>query len=585
MKTNQRIGLQSSLTIVAGAIGFVAWGLPGAPVTPAEAKVPPPPQSSRLDSALRFRNAAVIAAADERQQCSLPATRPFNRLPFFFDAYVGRRSVRALTSNPAGRASNVNALDEVPDSSWFENRVGVREVSPEEVRRYPRAAGLAAPKRPFVVVGMKVGGVSPGIRIRDANGVGYLLKFDRPDDPDSETAADVVLQRLLWMVGYHTPEDTIIHFRRQDLTMDAKAKRKDLQGRSQPMTTADLEGVFAKVGRRPDGSYRGLLSRLLDGVPVGGYSQEGTRSDDPNDTVPHQERREIRGTRVFFSWLNQVDVKEDNCLDTWVEDASTPGRGHVRHQLVDFGNALGVFDWKVDESVGFANLMDAHYGVHSLVSFGLWKRPWEGRPVSKLRGVGNLDSGRFDPVGWRPQYPWVPFNRFDRFDGVWGARILMRVTPAHIEAAVAEAQYEDPRSAAYVTQTLLERQRKIGRYYLTETSALESFSVSEVAGKARVCFDDPVVAHLGAGEPLLASSTRHYVTTWDFAGRPLPFRAQEAGAARVCVDGLTAAPDANGYTIVDIATSRAGTPTNRLLLHVARDPASQALRVVGLRRL
>jgi hypothetical protein len=386
-------------------------------------------------------------------------------------------------------------------------------------------------------------------------------------------------------VGYHTPEDTIVHFRREDLRMDAKARRKDLQGRSQPMTMADLDDVLAKVGRRPDGSYRGLLSRLLDGVPVGGYAQEGIRRQDLNDTVPHEDRREVRGTRVFFSWLNQVDVKEDNVLDTWIEDESTPGRGRIRHHLVDFGNALGVYDWRVDESVGFANLMDAHYGVRSLVSFGLWKRPWEGRPVSKLRGVGTLDSGRFDPAEWRPQYPWAPYNRFDRFDGVWGARILMKVTPSHVAAAVAEGQYQDPRSAAYITQTLIERQRKIGRHYLTATSALEAFSVSETSGTARVCFDDPVIAYFGRGEPLLASSTRHRVKSWDFGGRQLPFRGEAPGAPRVCLDGVTAAVDHEGYTIVDIETSRAGTATNRLLLHIARAPESQALRVIGIRRL
>ena len=33
----------------------------------------------------------------------------------------------------------------------------------------------------------------------------------------------------------------------------------------------------------PTASYRGLLSKFLPGVPVGGYPQEGVRPDDPND--------------------------------------------------------------------------------------------------------------------------------------------------------------------------------------------------------------------------------------------------------------------------------------------------------------
>ena len=38
---------------------------------------------------------------------------------------------------PAGRARNVNTIDEVPDSSWFTNRVLARPLSIEEVVRGP----------------------------------------------------------------------------------------------------------------------------------------------------------------------------------------------------------------------------------------------------------------------------------------------------------------------------------------------------------------------------------------------------------------------------------------------------------------
>jgi hypothetical protein len=180
----------------------------------------------------------------------------------------------------------------------------------------------------------------------------------------------------------------------------------------------------------------------------------------------------------------------------------------------------------------------------------------------------------------------VPFERFDRFDGSWGARILMQVTPAHIAAAVSEARYQDPRSAAYITRTLIERQRKIGWHYLTQTSPLEHVSVSAggAAGDS-ICFDDPLLIHFAGDDPRLRATTRHRIATWDFAGRPLPLRVERAGAERVCVDGVTPGADHDGYTIVDIETVRPGVATNRLLVHIARDPASQRPRVIGLRRL
>ncbi|HMI93623.1 MAG TPA: hypothetical protein VK509_19755, partial [Polyangiales bacterium] len=40
------------------------------------------------------------------------------------DQMVFRPISRFFAVDPAGRAVNVNALDEVPDSSWFENRIG-----------------------------------------------------------------------------------------------------------------------------------------------------------------------------------------------------------------------------------------------------------------------------------------------------------------------------------------------------------------------------------------------------------------------------------------------------------------------------
>ena len=63
-----------------------------------------------------------------------------------------------------------------------------------------------------------------------------------------------------------------------------------------------------------------------------------TRPDDPNDLVPHEDRRELRAYGVFAAWLNHVDAKAINSLDMLVTEN---GRSFVRHYLVDFGSALG----------------------------------------------------------------------------------------------------------------------------------------------------------------------------------------------------------------------------------------------------
>src|SRR5262249_30552687 len=53
---------------------------------------------------------------------------------------------------PAGsRAENVNTIDEVPDSSWFTNRILTRSLSAEEVMRGAASSGGPVPG-PWVVI-------------------------------------------------------------------------------------------------------------------------------------------------------------------------------------------------------------------------------------------------------------------------------------------------------------------------------------------------------------------------------------------------------------------------------------------------
>src|SRR5438477_5743395 len=76
----------------------------------------------------------------------------------------------ALIGNPGDptpnvRARNVNTVDDVPDSSWFVNRLGRRPVSLEDVTRGPDAtAGPDA--RPWIVTSSKTNGITPGFTVR-----------------------------------------------------------------------------------------------------------------------------------------------------------------------------------------------------------------------------------------------------------------------------------------------------------------------------------------------------------------------------------------------------------------------------------
>ena len=62
------------------------------------------------------------------------------------------------------RAVNVNTLDEVPDSSWFTNRIGVRDLPIAEITRGPNKFERLDAVDWVVVAGKSPGGFHPGFR-------------------------------------------------------------------------------------------------------------------------------------------------------------------------------------------------------------------------------------------------------------------------------------------------------------------------------------------------------------------------------------------------------------------------------------
>src|SRR5262245_5514247 len=104
------------------------------------------------------------------------------------------------------------------------------------------------------------------------------------------------------------------------------------------MTWSDFEATVDNIPHYEDGSFRIMASLATPGKPTGPFRYQGTRSDDPNDIVPHENRRDLRGLFVIAAWLNHTDAKANNTLDTVVEEE---GVQYVKHWLIDFGSALG----------------------------------------------------------------------------------------------------------------------------------------------------------------------------------------------------------------------------------------------------
>jgi hypothetical protein len=528
---------------------------------------------------VRFVNAPPVRAVDDRRDVArAPDERKLALNLYHLDGTVYRRITRGLELPRQRRALGVNAHDEVPDSTWFTNRIGVRDVSLDELRAAPGGIGSPEAHMPWTIVSTKVGGRTIGFIIKDARGERYLLKFDRAGKPELETAADVIAGKLLWGLGYNVPEDHVVYFRRGDLVLASDAVDKDVFGNEHALKSAELERRLATIEVDKDGRIRGLASRLLDGEPLGGHPGEGVRKDDPNDRIRHELRRDLRGAYAIFAWLDHGDIKEDNFLDMWVTDPANPSVHYVVHYLIDFGLSLGVNAYNSrDRSRGREYKVDFAQMIKVLLTFGVWRRPWEGRTDPGLRGVGVFETETFAPGRWRPMTPaYVPFRTADRFDAFWGSKLLMRFTREQIHAVVETGRLTDPRAVEYLTDTLVARQRLTARHWFREVNPLDRF---EVAGDT-LCFDDLTLLY---GLEDAVATTRYELTSHDRAGRPVGARRQVAATGAHTCAPLTMAPGGDGYSIVRVDTRRPGFARGTLV-HVARDTAGAA-RVIGVWRL
>jgi hypothetical protein len=326
-----------------------------------------------------------------------------------------------------------------------------------------------------IIAGKGAVGGNPGFIARDSTGRVFVVKFDRKENPEMQTAASVIVNRFLWAAGYNVPSDTLFAFSRSDLSIEEGAEIEDELGRDQEFTNDELDTILAEAPFRVDGSYRASASEFLSGSPVGGFPMEGRRRDDANDVIAHEHRRELRGLRVLAAWLGHTDMKEDNTLDMWVNEG---GRNFLRHYLLDFGEALGGHQAEKQRMEdGWEYLWDYGKQFRALISFGFWRRPWEDQENTQWLSIGAFSGEYFDPALWREAYPYQPFHEADPSDLYWGAKLVMRFDRDAIEAVVSEGAFSDDDAADFLVEALLERQRRIGETWLEAVSPIDAFRV------------------------------------------------------------------------------------------------------------
>ncbi len=360
------------------------------------------------------------------------------------------------------RAVNINTVDEVPDSSWFTNRLGREPWTPERLVKGPDT--LAGPSGTWTIVSGKMEGRAPGFTVRDATGQIYFVKFDPPSNPEMASGAEVISTKFFHAFGYHVPENYIATVRRESLVIGEGARIEDDNGRRREMDARDLDGLLKRGARKSDGSYRVLASKALEGKPVGPFRYYGTRSDDPNDIFPHEHRRELRGLLVFCAWLNHDDSRSINSLDTLV---GAGGRTIVRHHLLDFGSTLGSGTTQAQSTrAGNEFLWESRPTLITMLTLGFYVRPWIKVPYPEIPALGRIESSYFTPEDWKPEYPNPAFANARPEDRFWAARILAGLSEEGVRAVVGTAKFTDSKATEYLTETLLVRRTKVLKSWL-----------------------------------------------------------------------------------------------------------------------
>ena len=402
-----------------------------------------------------------VSRVDDSQDASAVKERSINLL---FDTlensfyWPGDRT-------PNVRAQNVNTVDEVPDSNWFTNRLGTRAVTVEELLKGPDTTSGPAPGA-WIVIDAKNDGVTPGFTVRDSAGTVWFLKVDPPGYRAMATGTEVVVTKLFWALGYYVPEVHLAVLRPDELEIDESAMITPPSGNERRMKPSDIRALLRGAHRDDDGSYRVIASKALDGRPVGGFRFYGRRSNDPNDVIQHEHRRELRAYGTFAAWLNHVDSKSINTLDTVIDQ---DGRKVIRHNILDFGSTIGSAGvYPREPFEGSEYLVEGKKTLAGMPTFGFYIKDWRTTPMYRARSVGAFPSENknWDPEKWKPRYGNSAFRSARLDDKFWAARRLQMFTDEMLKALPRVGQFDDPTSEEMLAKFLIDRRDAIMRRYL-----------------------------------------------------------------------------------------------------------------------
>lgn len=378
-------------------------------------------------------------------------------------------------------ALDTNAFGQVNDSAWYTNRITRGKMTAADVARGPNQLDGPAPGV-LEVIGGKVEGATPGLVVRDSQGVVFLVKFDPPAFPEMSSSAEVISAKLLWAAGYNVPENYVVNFELSRLVLAPNAKATGEYGKEVTLDDAGMFAIIAHANPYKDGTIRALFSRYLPGTPAGNFEYRGTRSTDPNDKIAHERRRSLRALGMFSAWINNTDTAAENTYDAFMVSHDDPKKGHLVHYLLDFGDSLGAAGVRPKvQNQGYEGVLDWPMIARGFFGVGIWYPYWLPVLRSPYRSVGIFEAETFEAKRWRPEAPNPAFDRAGPLDRYWAASILSRFTPEFMAALVGSVKYSEDGAFEWVLRVLLQRQYKLMEYGFSRVLALDDAVLHEGA--------------------------------------------------------------------------------------------------------
>lgn len=336
-------------------------------------------------------------------------------------------------------ALNVDNFDEVADSAWFTNRLGRTGTFANNFKTPPLLSGKWK-----VIANNKKKDVQEFV-IHDAKGDDYLIRVD--NDPDWLVSGGEMLGALvLGAAGYNVTENYIVEFNSGILDKDVVSR----------------------------GRYRALAVRIPKGTQLGYFAYQGKRKDDPNDRIPHEHRRELRGLRIFSAFLNNRSVNIRNNLDIYENK-------YVTHYLSNLSAPLANMR---SEFLSGSTKTQGHT-VDSLFSFGFYNPYWTAADSQVKEYKGVLSSEKFRPEKWKPNDQNMAFRFMTNRDAFWATSIIQKLSDDDIREIVGIAGYKNQKVADRVAEELIIRRDKIVAYWFKKLNPLFNFKLNGV-----ITFDD-----------------------------------------------------------------------------------------------